>query len=490
MSKFNRRQFVKGSAVGSAALAVSFNPWARVLGANERINSAVAGIGGRGGSHMNALEKSRMGNVVGLCDVDATILDRVASGFEKKYKRKVDKAVDVRRLLDRKDIDVLTIATPNHWHALMTIWAVQAGKDVYVEKPVSHNVWEGRQIVNAARKHKKIVQTGTQSRSSQSSIGEAVKWTQSGKLGKILYAVGTCFKPRRSIGKLDKPLEIPDHIDYDKWCGPALKVPLFRPRLKYDWHWDFNTGCGDIGNQGIHQMDVARWFLGESKLSPRVISIGGRLGYDDAGDTPNTQTVLHDYPNAPLIFETRGLPNKDLNWKTGMPRYRGSGVGVLVQCENGHVLIPNYYSAKAYDKDGKEVKNWRSGDPMTAHVTNFLKACQSRKHSELNADIEEGHISSALCHTGNVSHRLGSKAPAGKIREAIKGDKLFAESFERFREHLGANGIDITKGVATLGPVLEMNPDTETFTNNAKANELLTRPYRKGYVVPDLSGSL
>ncbi len=484
MPTIKRRDFIKGTAASAAASVLPWTMTGNVLGANDTLGAATVGFRSRGHSHIRLVNNKNGCKLVALCDADKGV---VGSGI-KKYGESVKGYTDIRKMLEQKDIDIVTTATPNHWHALVTIWSIQAGKDVYVEKPVCHNVWEGRQMVEWARKEGKIVQTGTQSRSSRSSIGKAVKFVQDGNLGKIQYAVGTCFKPRKSIGKLSQPMQIPENVDYDLWCGPAAKVDLYRPRLHYDWHWDYNTGNGDMGNQGIHQMDIARWFLGEPRLSPRVLSVGGRLGYDDGGDTANTQTVYHDYEKAPLIFETRGLPNRDLNWGTGMPRWRGSGVGVIVQCEGGHVLVPNYYSAVAYDKSGKEVKKWRGTDPMTPHVQNFLSAVRSRKHSDLNADIEEGFVSSALCITGNISHKLGKPASPSSIQSALKSDKLFAESAERLAQHLEANKIDLNKTKVTFGAVLEMDPKTERFTNNDAANKLLSRAYRKDFAVPAANG--
>lgn len=283
MKQINRRSFLKSSLLGAATVSFSARSWSQVQGASETIRVATVGFGGRGGDHikgMLALKEKRV-KMVALCDVDQKVLGNGVESFNKRGEV-VDGYVDIRRVLDRKDIDAITVATPNHWHSLATIWAVQAGKDVYVEKPVSHNVWEGRQMVLAARKYNKIVQTGTQSRSSNA-IKEAVEWVRAGNLGRILIARGLCYKPRGSIGKTEGAQAVPDHINYDLWCGPA---PLELPRrnnprfgpIHYDWHWFWAYGCGDLGNQGIHEMDRARWFLGESELSPRVFSVGGRLG--------------------------------------------------------------------------------------------------------------------------------------------------------------------------------------------------------------------
>ena len=467
----SRRRFLQTTSAATATTLLASYSGVSAAETNDDIRVAVIGCGGRGGSHISAFKNS----IVALCDADEKTLDSRAQKLNNG--KKIETYVDYRKMLERKDIDVVSIATPNHQHSIMGIAAAMAGKDVYVEKPVSHNVWEGRQLVNASRKYDRIIQCGTQSRSSPS-LKEAVKFVQDGKLGKIKYAVGTCYKRRGSIGKLEKPLEIPSNVNYDLWCGPAAMVPLYRPRLHYDWHWDFNTGNGDMGNQGIHQMDIARWFLGEAAISPRVMSIGGRVGYDDAADTPNTQIVYHDYEKAPLIFETRGL-GKDVN-------YRGSKVGVVIQCENGHVVVPSYTSAIAYDTDGKEIKKWSGGGN---HFGNFLDAVRSRKRSDLNAEILDGHLSSALCHTGNISHQVGQKASKGDIESACKGNPQLSDSFERMAKHLDANEVDVDGSVLTMGPWLEMNTKAETFTNNDDAQKLVSREYRKPYVVPDLSAT-
>lgn len=482
MKQINRRKFLKASAVTAAGLSMPFPSITQELSASDEVRVGVVGFKGRGQSHLDGLAKIKGVRITGLCDVDQSVLDGEVEKWRKKDV-KVSAHKDIRKLLESHSVDAISIATPNHWHSLAAIWSIQAGKDVYVEKPVSHNVWEGRKLVEAARKYEKIVQTGTQSRSSDA-IREAVEWVRAGNLGKILISRGLCYKPRPSIGKVDGPQQPPPDVDYDLWCGPAPMDPVRRKQFHYDWHWIWNYGNGDLGNQGIHQMDIARWFLGEDALSPRVWSVGGRFGYEDDGETANTQIVYHDYPKAPLIFEVRGLPEKtgSKNMDRFPSRDKGGSVAVIIHCEGGYVLVPNYSSATAYDKDGKEVKKWSGSDN---HYENFIKAVRSRKHTELNADILEGHLSSALCHTGNVSYRLGKQSSPDEIREAIKADKDASESFGRMQEHLAANKVDLAKTKATLGVFLKMDPKTERFLENDKANELLSRDYRKPYVVPE-----
>jgi predicted dehydrogenase len=489
MNVSSRREFLSTAAAAASAAALGLN-WTSRSFAQSTADIRVAQIGfnGQGASHI----RSGIRNLVALCDVDEQVLSAKAAEISERNNKKVDTYTDFRKLLDRQDINAVSIATPNHTHAWITILAAQAGKDVYVEKPASHNIWEGRQMVAAAKRYNRIIQCGTQCRAS-SSLREAAQWVHAGNLGKIEYAIGTCYKPRKSIGKIDSPLAIPETLHYDLWCGPAEKKDILRPKLHYDWHWDWNTGNGDMGNQGIHQMDIARWFLGEPALAPRVISIGGRLGYEDAGNTPNTQTIFLDYANAPLIFETRGLPRSKLaqqDWsQRAMDRLRGSDIGVIVQCEKGYVLVPSYTSAEAFDKKGNSIKAWSiRDDPFRLHQANWLAAVAARDASKLFAPIHEGHVSSSLCHIGGISHQLGKPATAAAIADAIKGNEPLAVSFDRMAGHLRANGVDIDarRGVITLGPWLEVDPATETFVNNDAASELRTRKQRDGYAVPDI----
>ena len=476
MNTLNRRNFLKSTALTGAALSLSPRSWAQIAGANNDIRVAVIGFNGQGGSHIGSLLKARGARITALCDCDKDVLAKGAQ----RVGEGVETYTDIRKLLESKNVDAVSIATPNHWHALATIWAIQAGKDVYVEKPVSHNVSEGRRMVEFARKNNKIVQAGTQSRSSRAGIAAAVEWVMAGNLGKIKASRGICYKPRGSIGKSSAPLEIPGNVDFDLWCGPAAKLPILRKKLHYDWHWVWNTGNGDLGNQGIHEMDVARWFLGVNELSPRVFAVGGRLGYIDDGETPNTMVIYHDYPDAPLIYEVRGLPSK--TGSKEMDSYQGAKIGIVVECEGGHVTVPSYNDAKAYDRDGKMLKEFKGSE---GHHDNWLKAVRSRKKEDLNADILEGHLSSALCHTGNISYRLGQQVEPGQIEEAIRADSAAAEACQRAYEHLQANGVDLNQNKAMLGVVLKMDPKTERFANNDQANAMLTRPYRPGFVVPD-----
>jgi hypothetical protein len=474
MKRITRRAFMKGSMVTGLSLAT---PFSRVRGANDDIRVAVVGIRGQGSNHINWFREIPGVRVVAICDADKSFLVREEKKF-KQRNEKVDTYVDYRRLLEDKNIDAIITATPNHWHALVTVWACQAGKDVYVEKPVSHNIWEGRQMVKAARKYNRIVQSGTQRRSDEG-LREAIQYIKEGNLGKIVIVRGIIYVRRGSIGKVDGPQPIPETVDYNLWTGPAPLVPLMRKNLHYDWHWVWPTGNGDFGNNGIHFIDICRLVLGKNALAGRVMSIGGRFGYIDDGETPNTQIVFLDYKPVPIIFEVRGLPRaKD---DPAMDAYREIRAGLVVQCEHGYLA-----GGWAYDNNGKKIKQFKLTGGR-GHHANFIKAVRSRKVSDLNADILEGHLSSALCHMGNISYRLGQKTSRDEVMEVIKGNKEMIETFERFQEHLLLNAVNIKETPRILGPWLEMDPHSEKFIGefSGQANELVSRQYREPFVVPD-----
>jgi len=483
----SRRRFLTSSGAALAALGAPAVAWPSLSrrSPNEELRVAVVGLRGRGMAHVNGFLALPNVTVVALVDVDADVLAAKKAELEKRDV-KVDTYADLRKALERDDIDIVSIASPNHWHALQAIWSCQAGKDVYVEKPVSHNVWEGSQLVAAARKYGRIVQTGTQCRSS-SGIQEAIQWLREGNLGEIRHVRGLCYKPRKSIGKVSGPQEPPKGVDYDLWTGPAPLVPLGRKNLHYDWHWDFATGNGDLGNQGVHQMDLARWAAGHDGLPKNTLSVGGRLGYDDDGNTPNSQTIFQHFGSGPdILFEVRGLPRNKAaqteDWGGKMDSALGVRIGVLVNCAGGHLRIPSYDSAIAYDQKVVEVKRWKGGGD---HFANFIDAVRSRKTEDLNADIREGHLSSAMCHLGNLSHRAGAAANADAIRQGLMTTPLAGEANARLIAHLEANQIDLAKTPLTRGAWLEVDPTTEAIVGNEAAAALARPAYRAPFVVPE-----
>lgn len=498
MSRCTRRTFLKNTAVATAGAALGARAWGQVAGANSDVRIAVVGFNSRGKNLLTEASRIPGVRIVALCDVDTAVLDAVGKtyGDAKKF-------VDYRELLAMPGIDVIAIATPNHQHALQAIWAMQAGKDVFLEKPVAHDIWEGQQIVAASAKYDRLVQAGTQSRSS-TAIAEAIAWVRAGNLGKITAARGLCYKRRTSIGKTTGPQPVPSTVNYDLWCGPAPLEPLHRTRFHYDWHWQWPFGNGDIANQGNHQMDVALRFLGETTLAPHVFTVGGRFGYVDDGQTPNTLISVLAYAAAPLIFEVRGLPAKpdaSSNAAIGaggsaaadaaaasMDRYHGLSVGNVIHCEGGEIIVPaqDYSLVQAHDRDGKLVKEFKG---ITGHMANFIEAVRSRKAADLHAPIRQGCVSGGLCHTSNISYLTGRGLRAGEIRERIQGNAPLVEVFGRLADHLAANGIDLTKTPATFGLPLTVDPKTERFSgpDSAPANALLRREYRPPFVVPQLA---
>lgn len=455
---------------------------------DEDIRVAVIGVRGRGWNHVQAFERLDHVEVVAICDCDRSILERRAGEFEKAHERDVDAIIDYRSLLERNDIDVISIATPNHWHALMTMEACIAGKDVYVEKPVSHDIGEGERMLEFVAASGRIVQTGTQSRSCPA-IREGIAWMHDGNIGRMELARGLCYKPRKSIGKVPHAQPIPESIDYNLWVGPTPMHPLMRRNLHYDWHWDFKTGNGDIGNQGIHQMDICRWAARAGIMPDRVISIGGRLGYDDDGNTPNTQVVFHDYGTLPILFEVRGLPrdlaSQESNWNGNMDTYMGQRIASIIHCEGGALVVPTgSRDCWAVDLDGKQIKSW-SGS--ADHFANFIDTVRTRDTSGLNASILQGVRSSDLCHLGNISHHLGTPGNADAALDAASGNDDFRESFERMHAHLQANGIDVEADVLTIGPALDINPVNNRFVNSKAANDLLSSEGRPPFSYPSFS---
>jgi predicted dehydrogenase len=373
---------------------------------------------------------------------------------------------------------------------LATVWACQAGKDVYVEKPFSHNIWEGRQMVSAARKYGRVVQVGTQSRSSNV-LREGFDLIRRGELGRIRSAHAIVYRPRAGIGRVSAFTAIPESIDYDLWCGPAPKIPLERKQLHYEWHWFWDTGNGEMGNNGVHVIDLCRWALGQDQAPPRALSIGGRFRAGDSAETPNTQIGFFDYQPAPLICEVRNLRAESGGEPAG--RYRNRNGGVVIECEGGY-LAGDASGVTLYDAKGDRIKELKgapgSSDVELVHWTNFVEAVRIGKPHSLHAEAVEGHRSTTCCHMANISHRIGRESRPEGVRESIEGKKELADAFARCQEHLRENGIDLSTTPAVLGPWVTLDPAREEFVgaHSEAANRLLRREYRKPYVVPDVAG--
>lgn len=491
--KINRRKFIKstGGLLALAALDLSnFNcagidsheqvySFRPPKGPNERLNVAVIGLGGRSSSHLGQFNAQKNCRITHICDPDTAKAEQAMGRARNSNGEGVPDPIfvqDLRRVFDDKDVDVISIASCNHWHALASIWAMQAGKDVYAEKPISHNLSEGRRIVQTVQRTGRIFQSGTQMRSNAALV-ESMAYVQSGALGKVQLSRALCYKTRNSIGKVTGPQEVPSTCDYNLWCGPAPMTPLMREKLHYEWHWIWDTGNGDIGNQGIHEIDVARWALGDIATPKSVQTIGGRFGYVDDGQTPNTQLSLIDYGpgQAPMIIEVRGL--------TTQP-YKSRGVENVVHCENGYLVSPTYTSAIAYDRDGNVLKNFNGGGD-TNHFNNFIEVVRSRKAADLHAPALQGHQSCVAMHLANISLQVGKQMHL----DSNHGD-LFAssreanEAMQRMEQHLVENKVSLAEANCIVGPKLNFDAANETFTNNSSANRLLTREYRKPFVVP------
>ncbi len=457
-----------------------------IIGANDRINMAIIGIRSRGMAHVENFAKIKNVYIKTLVDADENLFAERVANIEKVNGYKPTTVHDMRRVFEDKEIDAVGIATPNHWHSLATIWACQAGKHVYVEKPCSHNVWEGRKMVEAARKYDRLVQVGCQNRSRKNAIS-AMKFLHEGRLGKIYMARGLCFKPRNNIGRYpDGPLaagetfaltldsknyepaytvEYLKNVHYDMWLGPAPNRAFNRNRFHYNWHWHWDYGNGDTGNQGPHQFDIARWGLNKDEYPVKVRSFGGIFIYDSSQETPNTQTTIFEYADGTIFeFATRGLLTNaegevtkaemiatDGRWKVSTSG--AQTIGNLFYGSEGWMQIDSggnwqtFFGRKNEPGPSSESTD-DEYDPMNlagsgdfAHFNTFIAALRSGKRDDLTCDIEIGHLSSALPHLANVSYRLGRE--------------------------------------------LKFDGKSEKFVGDAEADRMLTRDYRKPYVVPE-----
>ena len=487
-----RRDFIKSTSAAGLVLATSgcstqMKTVHGVLGANDTVRIGIAGLRVKGGQHVDVFREMDHVQVAAICDVDDQMLARESAKFEADGES-VKTFTDIRHMLDQEDIDAIVVASPNHWHSLMGIWACQAGKDVYVEKPVCHTVWEGRQLVNAAARYCRIVQAGIQKRSDGGLI-EAFQYIREGHIGKITLARGFCYKRRKSIGLANGPQPIPKHIDYNLWTGPAELGPLMRKSLHYDWHWQWETGNGDIGNQGIHEVDLCRWVLGEKGYPKSIMSYGGRYGYVDDGETPNTQVIFYDYDSAPILFEVRGLPQSSK--LEAMDTYKGIRIGVVIECENGY-FAGGDGGGWVYDRQGKKIKQFVGTGGVKEHAANFIQAIRNRNTDILKGPIQEGHISSSLCHLGNISYRLGTVQDMAACQKALTHEDQ-RDALNRVQMHLNQNDVPIETQSIWFGPTLSFSDKKEQFISNALfdipdfANGMLKGKYRHPFVVPQIT---
>ena len=491
MNKINRRQFIKRglTATAGAYLGLSSLKARPAYSANNEIRIAIIGMGIRGRQHISFFQDIEGVNLVAMCDPDRQRLNRHLEEYKIKY-GKPDSAIqgykDFREILDRKDIDAVVIASPNHWHSLMTILACQAGKHVYVEKPVSHCIWEGRKMVEAARKYNRIVQAGTQHHSCPA-VQEAARDIQAGKYGKVkwIHCSRLNTNNRGPIGKLTEPQPVPDYIDYNLWAGPAPMTPLMRQNFHYDWHWQWNWGDGETANWGIHYIDDLRHIMGFNDVPTKVVTAGNRFVWDDNGQTPNMHFSLFDYEGVKVVVEIRNLPDPMRPGGQAGAVYLNMRDGNYIMCEDGHIRIARgggWY----YDKDGNRSYQYK-GDGGASHIRNFIDALRSGRSEDLNSEIEIGHLSTAMCHQANAAFRAGSEASVDEIRESFKGHEDAVNMFNDILEQLDGNEVDLAEQPFIFGPELTYDRRQEKFVgaNADKANQYIKCSYRDPFVVPE-----
>ncbi len=472
----NRRQFLRQSAAAATVLGLPTVAAPSVLQASNVIRVGVVGCGTRGNHHIDRFAAQEGVVVAAVCDPDRQRLDAAAARIKESLHNEPARYSDVYEMINKAQIDVVAVATMQYWHALPTIWACQANKDVYVEKPLSHFIREGQLMVRAARKYNRIVQIGTQARSTQPAI-DTIQYLQEGRLGKVQYVTAFANKPRTSIGKRDTPLPVPDFVDYNRWCGPADNGPVYRDRLQYDCSFTWDKGDGESCNQGVHEIDMARWLLKEPELPRKVISIGGRFGFSDAGDVPNTQITYYDFPSAPVLYEVHNL--RAAKGSEALPTFRGCQTDTCAHCEQGYAFLR---SGQVYDHEGKPITKFDGGED---HFENFIRAVRSRCQESLTADIQEGHRSTVVTHLGNISYRVGQPAAQGEIRERIAGVPLLEEMFDRLVTHLQAHEIDVDRPTITLGQWLDVDSENECVLHHDQANALVQGTYRAAFPLPD-----
>lgn len=431
MTGINRRTFL---SVGAGVAATGLAGRSRADSPNETIRAAVLGLNGRGKTHIGGFMGTPGVKVAVLCDPDQEVLAKRAEEFEKEYGYKPETETDLRKVFDRQDVHVVGVATPNHWHSLATIWACQAGKDVYVEKPGSHNIFEGRQMVEAAKKHGRIVQHGVQLRSSEA-VREAVDHLRKGTIGKVYMARGLVFRNRPSIGHAPDPDTAPATLDWNVWQGPAQERAFSKRIVHYNWHWHWNYGNGDVGNQGVHETDMCLWGLGVDHTFPTdIVAMGGKFLFDDDKETPELLSSSYSFPETNQMIEFEVRP-----WRTN--EEAGAGVGNIFYGSEGYLVVRGYnnYAIFLGPKNEPGPTN-KDGDPVGKHFANFIEAVRSREPSILHGPVETAHTSSALAHLGNIAYRLKRQ--------------------------------------------LKFDPKTEKFVGDAEADAMLTREYRAPFVVP------
>jgi predicted dehydrogenase len=480
MIDMNRRQFL---AAATATYLTTLTTTTRAAMANDELRVVIVGVNNIGNTHLNGFPLIPGVKVVGICDVDSDVLGKRTSEFNKKFGYQLKNYVDLRSVYDDKDVDAVVLAIPNHWHALGTVWGCQAGKDVYTEKPCSHNIWEAGQMAKAAEKYQRIVQIGIQRRSF-THLQDFFKEVQHGVLGKVKHVKGLYLARRESIGRPAGTLQPPASVNHDLWCGPA-PTKLERVKYHYDWHWFWDYGNAELGNNGPHILDLCRTAIGAEEFPTSVTSIGGRYAWDDNGQTPNTHILRYEFAQAPVTFEIRNLPSA--KGKMDTCNYMGINYGMVIEGEDATYV--GFDNGKIVDSKGKTIREITGDKGLDSgrqfHRENFVKAVRSRNEKDLNCSIRQGHLSTALCHLGNISHQLGETVAMTSLPDRVQDQPLLSDAVTRMSDHLKANEVHVNSASVQFGRTLAIDPKSETFPGDAAANQLLRREYRAPFVVPE-----
>lgn len=478
----SRRQFLQAASLTAISLHSSAISFGQVKGANQRVRLAIIGCGQRGSSLSKRVVALENCDLVAVCDPDTQHMDMLVDSLPNaKGGISVQKIPDYRKLLEEKDLDGVIIASPNHWHALQSIHALEAGKAVYVEKPVSHNIWEGRQLVAAAKRYKGIVTAGTQNRS-DSGPQQGFAFVKEGGLGKIQSIHSCCFRNRSSIGPVQSATPIPKSLDYNLWLGPAEDLPMRRQNLHYDWHWVWNTGNGDMGNQAPHEIDMVNWLLGDGQAPSEMRSFGGRFGWNDAGTTPNLHTAWYEHKGIPVFLEVNNLW---LSPERNMPGVRNNcRVGVIVNCENG-ILRGGRGGMAAYELDGRSVIKKFAGDGGATHMANFVDAIREGNGSKIAAPIDKSVLSAEIVHLANLSIRAGQKTSRDKLDEATGSHEMLQTILSDQQKQLEAWSAD--KELYTLGSSVKFDAEKGLVEGDGINQNWVHSPGRNEFTVPDLS---
>lgn len=477
--KLARRQFLSQTALGTVGLACGLRAHAS---ANDEIRLAFLSCGGRANELMGSFSKVPGVKIVGLSDPDSTRVAKAKTRFPD-----AKTTTDLRKLIEDPNIDAVVVATCNHWHCLAAIWAMQAGKDVYVEKPLSHSQWEGEQTIAAARKYQRICQVGTQQRSDPMQKELKAFLHEQQALGQIQRVQVNRFGVRGPIGKRKDPLPKDPNVDYDLWLGPAADRPVFRNAWHYDWHWDWNTGSGEMGNWGVHVLDDVRnvVFRDSVQVPRRILGGGGRMVWNDAGQSPNVHAVAFDTGSIPVVIGLSNLPDAPDGKKS--PDFPGPGSGYVVYCQAGR-LEGQRGSAKAYDLDGKLIKEFK-GNGGSSHQANFIEGVRTRKAELLNADVQVGHDSTGWCNFANICYQAGDSSHIEDKAESARDFPGWQKLIEQMVSHLNAHQIDPEDQAIRMSHWMELDPKTGRFVGDyaQQGNALIRREYRSGYAVEEIT---